>query len=121
MGESTYHTQVAGLHAGLKGVESSITSAPVFLSPVQGFGVGGSNATCVELGPKQGGLTLACREGYQSGYQPFARGDTIEFWLKDMNGSSTIPNLQVTFSQGLCVKGVLCGHGRHAGMRQSPT
>jgi hypothetical protein len=62
---------------------------------MQGYGLGGSNATCVELGPKQGGLTLACRECAQSGYQPFARGNAVEFWLKDQNGSSAIPDLQV--------------------------
>jgi hypothetical protein len=65
---------------------------------LQGYGVGGSNATCVELGPKQGGLTLACRDCEQSGYQPFASASAIQFWLRDMNGSSSIPNLQVGFA-----------------------
>ncbi len=57
--------------------------------------MGSSNATCIELGPKQGGLTLACRECDRSGYQPFAGASALEFWIKDMNGSSTIPDVQV--------------------------
>ena len=77
--------------------------------------MGGSNATCVELGPKQGGLTLACRDGYESGYQPFARGDTIDFWLKDMNGSSTIPNLQVGRHGVFCGPVLQLTLGMHAG------
>jgi len=61
----------------------------------QGAGIGGSNATCVELGPKQGGLTLASRQAQKEGYQPFGKATALEFWLKDKNGSSTIPDLSV--------------------------
>ncbi len=62
---------------------------------LQGAGIGGSNATCVELGPKQGGLTFASREAQESGYQPFASASAVTFWLTDKNGSSTIPDLSV--------------------------
>ena len=61
----------------------------------RGYGVGGSNATCISIGPKAGGLTLACRECSQSGYQPFKGASAIEFWIRDQNGSSTIPDVQV--------------------------
>lgn len=61
----------------------------------QGYGVGGSNATCISIGPKAGGLTLACRECSQSGYQPFKGASALEFWIRDQNGSSTIPDVQV--------------------------
>ncbi|EIE19971.1 hypothetical protein COCSUDRAFT_67654 [Coccomyxa subellipsoidea C-169] len=61
----------------------------------QGYGVGGSNATCISLGPKQGGITLACRECGRSGYQPFKGASALEFWIRDQNGSSTIPDVQV--------------------------
>jgi len=72
---------------------------------MQGQGVGGSNATCVELGPIQGGLTFASRQADEAGYQPFVKGNSVEFWLKDMNGSSTIPDLQVwpAFIQPLAI------------------
>ncbi len=58
--------------------------------------MGGSNATCVQLGAEQqGGLTLAMRGGDQPGYQPFTKGNAVSFWIKDANGSSTVPDLQV--------------------------
>ena len=56
--------------------------------------MGDSNATCISLGPKQGGITLACRECGQSGYQPFKGASALEFWIRDQNGSSTIPDVQ---------------------------
>lgn len=57
--------------------------------------MGGSNATCVSLGPeKAGGLTIACRECSRSGYQPFKGASALEFWIRDQNGSSTIPDVQ---------------------------
>ena len=62
---------------------------------MQGAGIGGSNATCVELGPKAGGLTLASRQAQKAGYQPFGKASAVQFWLKDKNGSSTIPDLSV--------------------------
>lgn len=49
----------------------------------------------MELGPKQGGLTFASRGAQASGYQPFGSASAVTFWLKDKNGSSTIPNLSV--------------------------
>ncbi|BDA51307.1 hypothetical protein COCOBI_18-1840 [Coccomyxa sp. Obi] len=61
----------------------------------KGYGVGGSNATCISIGPKAGGLTLACRGCSQSGYQPFKGASALEFWIRDQNGSSTIPDVQV--------------------------
>ncbi|CAL5225943.1 g8740 [Coccomyxa viridis] len=61
-----------------------------------GAGIGGSNATCVELGPKAGGLTLASRQAQKAGYQPFGKASAVQFWLKDKNGSSTIPDLSVS-------------------------
>lgn len=64
-------------------------------SHMQGAGIGGSNATCVELGPKAGGLTLASRGAQKTGYQPFGQAAAVQFWLKDKNGSSTIPDLSV--------------------------
>ena len=70
----------------------------------QGYGVGGSNATCISIGPKAGGLTLACRECSQSGYQPFKGASALEFWIRDQNGSSTIPDVQV----GCCCTDVDC-------------
>ena len=63
---------------------------------MQGAGIGGSNATCIELGPKAGGLTFASRKAAQSGYQPFGQASAVEFWLKDKNGSSTIPDITVS-------------------------
>ena len=66
---------------------------------LQGQGLGGSNATCVQLGAEQGGLTLAMRGGDQPGYQPFTRGNAVSFWLKDANGSATVPDLQVRACQ----------------------
>ncbi len=62
---------------------------------MQGAGIGGSNATCIELGPKAGGLTLASRQAQKAGYQPFGKASAVQFWLKDKNGSSTIPDLSV--------------------------
>ena len=63
---------------------------------MQGAGIGGSNATCIELGPKAGGLTFASRKAAQSGYQPFGQASAVEFWLKDKNGSSAIPDVTVS-------------------------
>ena len=68
---------------------------------MQGAGIGGSNATCIELGPKAGGLTFASRKAAQSGYQPFGQASAVEFWLKDKNGSSTIPDVTVSSNASL--------------------
>ena len=75
---------------------------------LQGAGIGGSNATCIELGPKAGGLTLASRGAQKPGYQPFGKATAVQFWLKDKNGSSTIPDLSVrppfTLDPDCCTK-----------------
>lgn len=67
----------------------------IFVGVQQGYGIGGSNATCISIGPQAGGLTLACRGCSQSGYQPFKGASALQFWIRDQNGSSTIPDVQV--------------------------
>ena len=56
-----------------------------------GAGVGGSNATCVnvataesygESGTGGGGLGFSAVEGTTAGYQPFAGKTTLDFWVK---------------------------------------
>jgi hypothetical protein len=62
---------------------------------VQGQGIGGSNATCVQLSSVPGGLTFAMRDGDQPGYQPFQGASAIQFWIKNLNSTTTIPALHV--------------------------
>lgn len=62
---------------------------------VQGQGLGGSNATCVQLSSVPGGLTFAMRSGNEPGYQPFKGASSLDFWIKNLNSSTTPPALRV--------------------------
>ncbi len=62
---------------------------------MQGQGLGGSNATCVQLSSVPGGLTFAMRSGDQPGYQPFNDASSLDFWIKNLNSSTTPPSLRV--------------------------
>lgn len=64
-------------------------------SAVQGQGLGGSNATCIQLSSVPGGVTFAMRRGERSGYQPFSGASALQFWVKNLNSSTTIPALRV--------------------------
>ncbi|BDA41289.1 hypothetical protein COCOBI_02-0690 [Coccomyxa sp. Obi] len=61
-----------------------------------GQGLGGSNATCVQLSSVPGGLTFAMRSGDQPGYQPFKGASSLDFWIKNLNSSTTPPALRVS-------------------------
>lgn len=72
---------------------------------VPGAGVGGSNATCIDVKP-QGGLSLVSRSAAQAGYQPFIANNasTLSFYVKSTSAAnigqgSGVPN-GVTVSIG---------------------
>ena len=54
-----------------------------------GAGVGGSNATCVDINP-QGGLSLVSRSAAQPGYQPFLANNasTLSFYVKSTSAAN---------------------------------
>ena len=75
-----------------------------------GAGVGGSNATCVNVATQKsygksgtggGGLGFTAVNGTNAGYQPFAGKTTLDFWVKS---NSTGPGDQ---SEGAYPKGSL--------------
>ena len=47
----------------------------------RGEGLGGSNATCATLS-KDGAIPFVCRECTRAGYQPFAKAETLQFWIR---------------------------------------
>ena len=64
---------------------------------VQGAGVGGSNATCIDVRP-QGGLFFVSRSAERPGYRPFLdqNATTLSFYVKrtsaaDIGRGSGIP------------------------------
>jgi len=65
---------------------------------VQGQGLGGSNATCIQLSSVPGGLTFAMRDGEKPGYQPFNEASALQFWVKNLN-STSVPDLRVSISE----------------------
>lgn len=73
-----------------------------------GAGVGGSNATCVnvatqasynETGPGGGGLGFTSQNGTNAGYQPFAGKTTLDFWIKS-NSTGPGDASEAGFSKG---------------------
>lgn len=77
------------------GTELSIVNCGDF--QVEGAGVGGSNATCIDVNP-QGGLSFVSREAQRPGYQPFLNQNatTLSFYVKstssaDIGRGSGIP------------------------------
>lgn len=54
----------------------------------KGQGVAGSNATCLSLTPKTGGLQFKCRQCSRPGYQPFAKAKSFEFDIRSNTQSS---------------------------------
>ena len=72
---------------------------------MRGAGVGGSNATCIDVRP-QGGLSLVSRSAERPGYQPFLtqNATTLSFYVKhtcaaDIARGSGVPS-GVTVSIG---------------------
>ena len=57
-------------------------------SQVQGAGVGGSNATCVDVN-SEGGLSLVSRLANTAGYQPFIANNatTLSFYVKQTSAA----------------------------------
>lgn len=56
---------------------------------VTGAGVGGSNATCVDVKPS-GGLSFVSREANTPGYQPFlaSNATTVSFYVKQTSSAN---------------------------------
>ena len=56
---------------------------------VAGAGVGGSNATCVDVMPS-GGLSFVSREASNAGYQPFiaSNATTVSFYVKETSSAN---------------------------------
>lgn len=95
--------------------------ASLFTEPLNGFqdefpcaagaGVGGSNATCVnvatqasfgESGTGGGGLGFTAVNGTNEGYRPFAGKSTLDFWLKS-NSTGPGDQSEVMGNLGPCV------------------
>ena len=75
---------------------------------VTGAGVGGSNATCVNVANKAGynqsgsgggGLGFTAVNGTDAGYQPFAGKTTLDFWVKS-NSTGPGDETEVGFPKG---------------------
>ena len=52
------------------------------------------------------------REGQRSGSQPFSGASALQFWVKNLNSSTTVPALRVcAYPVGLrmrCIAGCMC-------------
>jgi hypothetical protein len=54
-----------------------------------GEGLDGSTATCL-TSSKGGAVVFTVRDGYKPGYQPFAKAERLDFWIKSNTKSSDV-------------------------------
>lgn len=72
-------------------------TADFFGLGLQGAGVGGSNATCLQ--PRaQGGVTFTARNGSAAGYQPFTNASSLTISVRNNGTSGTSGVGSVTHS-----------------------
>ena len=96
------------------------------LLQVAGAGVGGSNATCVDVNPS-GGLSFVSRMANVQGYQPFlsSKATTVSFYVKQTSAAnigqgSGVPS-GITLSIGNAEQMYYCTGLQLSSLSQGPT